>query len=348
MKPIRDSRSGRLGFTIIELLTVMSIIVILMSLLAPALNRVRRYATDVKQRAQFHSIGIGLDTFNADFDGYPDSNAVDDQGYNYCGAMRLAEAMVGQDLKGFNPSSRFEQNGFVGSGSVGGTPKTPTDGMPYPPYNTCGVTVNSACYAENLRLRKMYLELEHANAYLLKDIYDTGTITSATTALSGKPSTVTDGFDPCTFVLCDSYNRVTNRTNGKRIGMPILYYKADQSKLKFPPSGTPPTTMRGGIMGSPDGAYFYTYNCWDNQALIDMGMPWQSSLVVHRLAEQGVTPEGFSITGGNAYPEEFYRIIRDPKVPSGDRPYRADSYILISAGFDGEYGTSDDIYNFGD
>jgi hypothetical protein len=26
----------------------------------------------------------------------------------------------------------------------------------------------------------------------------------------------------------------------------------------------------------------------------------------------------------------------------------ADSYILISAGFDGEYGTSDDVFNFGD
>ncbi len=29
-------------------------------------------------------------------------------------------------------------------------------------------------------------------------------------------------------------------------------------------------------------------------------------------------------------------------------PIRADSYILMSAGFDGEYGTKDDIYNFSD
>jgi hypothetical protein len=28
------------------------------------------------------------------------------------------------------------------------------------------------------------------------------------------------------------------------------------------------------------------------------------------------------------------------------RPYRADTYILISAGYDGEYGTPDDICNF--
>ena len=109
MKPINGNQSRRIGFTIIELLTVMSIIVILISLLAPALNRVRRYATDVKQKAQFHSIAVALDMFNSDFDGYPDSNALDDLGNNYCGAMRLAEALVGQDLKGFNPSSRFER-----------------------------------------------------------------------------------------------------------------------------------------------------------------------------------------------------------------------------------------------
>ena len=30
------------------------------------------------------------------------------------------------------------------------------------------------------------------------------------------------------------------------------------------------------------------------------------------------------------------------------RPYRAESYILISAGYDGVFGTSDDVVNFGE
>ena len=184
MKPINGNQSRRIGFTSIELLTVMSIIVILISLLTPALNRVRRYATDVKQRAQFHAIAVALDMFNAEFDGYPDSNAVDDRGHNYCGAMRLAEAMVGQDLKGFNPTSLFERRGFW---NISDTPM-PWDGMPYPPYDSYGVTTGSATaadgitgtahYNENLRSRKMYLELEHANAYMLKDIYDNTAITT--------------------------------------------------------------------------------------------------------------------------------------------------------------------------
>jgi len=28
------------------------------------------------------------------------------------------------------------------------------------------------------------------------------------------------------------------------------------------------------------------------------------------------------------------------------RPYKPDTFILMSAGFDGEYGTNDDITNF--
>jgi type II secretory pathway pseudopilin PulG len=306
----------------------MSIIVILISLLAPALNRVRRYATDVKQKAQFHSIAVALDMFNADFDGYPDSNGLDDDVLNYCGAMRLAEAMVGQDLKGFNPTSRFERSGF------GSAIPIPTV---YPPQGY----PDTPTYNENIRSRKMYLELEHANAYILSDIYDSATIAAAAAGISVGPSVT--GFDPFTYVLCDSYNRVTNKTTGKKMGMPILYYRADQAKYRFPTIGTSPATMKGTMS---DGAYFYTYNFYDNQALIQMGMPWTSNMYVHHLASTGTTIDGFVI--GNTCPKAFYDIIRDKKVPTGDRPYRANSYILMSAGFDGEYGTSDDIYNFGD
>jgi type II secretory pathway pseudopilin PulG len=319
MKRVSNNQHSGHGFTIIELLTVMSIIIILIGLLVPSLNRVRRYSMDVKQRAQFHSIAIALDLFNAEFNDYPNSDAMDDQAtpQNYCGAMKLCEAMVGQDLKGFNPASRFRRSGF-------GT-ATPTPTI-YPPPDF----PDAATYRENIRSRKMYLQLENANAYLIRDIYDA---TAISTAIF--PGDTATGFDPNTYVLCDSYNRVTHKTTGKKIGTPILYYKADSTKLKHP---RPTDSLVPANMNT-----LYIYNGYDNQAFIDMGLSW--SVRAHPLASGGTTIEGLSITD---WPKKFYDITRDDKISTGDRPVRADSYILMSAGFDGEYGTKDDIYNFGD
>jgi len=106
VKSIAKKTNKKAAFTIIELLTVMSVIVILISLLIPALNRVRRYAKLVTQKNQFHSISVAMGLFNAEEDCYPDSGKEDEDGEPYCGAMKLCEAMMGQDLLGFHPDSR--------------------------------------------------------------------------------------------------------------------------------------------------------------------------------------------------------------------------------------------------
>jgi len=298
VKLIADNSNRKPGFTIVELLTVMSIIIILIGLLVPALNRVRRYAQRVKQKAQFHAISVALDLFNAENEGYPDSNERDDDtpSREYCGAMKFCEAMVGQDLKGFNQKSRFRREAFARPNVVGTTL--------YPAAVDWPTALE---YTDNIKSRKMYLQLENANAYQVKDIYESAAINTA-------------NFDPNTFVLCDVYNRVTNRSTGKKIGMPILYYRADSTKTQH--------------------QYFSTsidqdkniYDSRDNQNLVDLGLPWNPGMA-HPM---GTTPQ------------VFYEKTTNLNIPSGPWPYRQDSYILISAGFDGEYGTSDDDFNFGE
>ena len=280
-------------------------IVILISLLVPALTQVKRYAKGVKQKAQFHSISVALDLYNAQFDSYPESDRLDSDSQAYCGAMKLAEAMMGQDLLGFHPESRFLDDDGTGIDEL--YPDNPPIAQPLPSW-----------YVENLKLRKgPYLQLENANAYKIKSLYGTA------------PADVAP-FDGEKYVLCDVYSRVRlvrdlsdedDELSGKT-GMPILYYRANTAKT-------------GHDFAQVD-ASIYDYR--DNIDLIDLGVPWSG--FDHLIASTGTTSDGVA-----SDPSIFYDKTQNKNIV-GQRPYRADSYILLSAGFDGEYGTPDDIFNF--
>jgi len=214
VKPITTRTSKKAAFTIVELLTVMSIIIILIGLLVPALNMVKQYARRVRQKAQFHSIDVAMELFNNEWDGYPDSDAQDEAGQDYCGALKLCEAMVGQDLMGFHPDSHFRSDCEDGAGNP--LYATPTNGFD-----------PAATDPDNLKVRRTYLQLENVHAYRLWNIYGKGGGTAP--------------FDEDLFVLCDVYNRVRNVDTGRKIGMPILYYRANTSNTMHDPNGTLPT-----------------------------------------------------------------------------------------------------------
>jgi type II secretory pathway pseudopilin PulG len=289
----QSSRKG--AFTIVELLTVMSIIVILIGLLVPALNQVKRYAYEVKQRAQFHSIDAAIELFNSQFDDYPPSGALDPDGAHYCGAMKLCEAMMGRDLMGFHPDATFRASGLSSTGV-----------NLYPPQG-------DPLFQNSRSARKgPYLPLENANAYQLRDLYENvgpfGTGES--------------------FVLCDVFRRVTHRQSGQRVGMPILYYKANTAN-----------TLHD--IDNPDNSQ-NIYNWRDNNELVMLGKPFDPgpTATPHRLWKEDGRPDGY----------RFYMNITNDKMlattTAAVRPYKEDTYILISAGYDGEYGTPDDICNF--
>ncbi|MHC4572071.1 MAG: prepilin-type N-terminal cleavage/methylation domain-containing protein [Planctomycetota bacterium] len=310
MKSVIKKFNKEAAFTIVELLVVMSIIMILMGILLPAFNKAKRYARKVRQTSQFKGIDVGLELYRSDFEGYPPSDGEDAGTDNdYPGAMKLAEAMMGQDLLGIHPSSLFNKEGKDSAGNdlyfnCNRPPKPPT--LPY---------------IENMRLRRgPYLNLENANPYSLLDLYGAGNFGQV-----GGPTC-----DPNRgIVLCDEYKRIRSTTTGKRLGSPILYYKADVSSTLFDYS-------------SDDNARKSIYNYRDNLQLIDVGIAWDLAFA-HPIASNGMTHDNLS-------PEwqKFYEIIRNEKVGVTPRPKMTDTYILISAGYDGLYGTRDDIFNFGD
>lgn len=320
------------GFTIVELLTVMSIIIILMSILMPGLQRTRRYARVVVQRSQFGDISKALELYRNDHqETYPDSGPTDNNNpttpNGYCGAMKLCEALVGQDGMGFDPSSSFQAGTSVYL------------------FNLClqvdpsllsstGSNSNPTLIA-NLRERTKYLDTESIKPVRLEDLYSW--YTDATNGKNyyspqGTFHLSTDAVPPAlssypNSVLTDAFLRTPSHCDGKKVGMPILYYKADTTKIFFDPNYNPNVAPYTNYTTNPS-----IYNFDDNHALTGLGCPWESAYTTHQPMHDN--------------PQLFYKAINNTAITSASRPHNEDTYILMSAGWDGLYGTGDDIYNF--
>ena len=276
------------GLTLVELLVVLSIIALLVGVLIPALNMVQRTARETKQLHQFNTIELALEAFKNDYGDYPPSDGWTTNPsvqLNYCGAQKLAEALLGWDLLGFHPRSDFRANG----------------------RNDAGIYVYDANDTVLFDQRKgPYLELASDNVFKLGN-----------TAYRQGLFMDTGPLVPDTYVICDAFAKQKIKlTNGKSVsaGAPILYYRANTSE-KF---------IRR------------IYNPLDNDAIVQ----------IKELADGPIVNQHPLGMPDNDY-LFFYDYIRDPKIDARDWPYRPDSYILISAGADGLYGTGDDIRNFG-
>lgn len=299
------------GLTMIELLVVLGIIALLIGLLIPALSTVKQIAKETKQKAQFGAIDLALVAFRNDEGDYPPSDGWDyssNSSLNYCGAQKLAEALLGWDLRGFHPNSAWRPDGLDATGGPGS----------YDPAQTRDV--NGDSIPDTFDERKgPYLELATTNAFRL------GNISISKPGLFAN----TGPLAPDTFVLCDVFgrktinvmNQITTETTRYKAGTPILYFKANPSSK---------------YLGVPEVGSIYRIG--DNLELIGLGS------VEEKL--QDVRPHPLYLTDPFSH---FLQEIMDPKVSTVNRmwPYRPDSYILISAGADGLYGTSDDITNFG-
>jgi prepilin-type N-terminal cleavage/methylation domain-containing protein len=303
------------GFTLLEMLTALAIIALMIGLLIPAIGMIQKTAQTVKQKAQFHAIEVSLEAFRTDVGDYPPSSYTRDsvsfpisRGTDgYCGAQKLAEAIVGMDGFGFHSSSQWRSDGRqdINGDYVGDVPLY---------YGATGFdSFTPAQRDTNLKARKgPYLELEKANAVKLNSLYLPGH--EIFSSLAGN-----------TFVLCDMFGQAKNLATGRRTGMPILYFRADTSKTSFLPD---PLTFFPWSTGTTMGAI---YNVNENYSFFRYGIsnhPMMNDLSL------------------------FYQRIKNPNFPGtvvngfrDARPYRAQTFILLSAGPDGLYGTPDDVYN---
>jgi prepilin-type N-terminal cleavage/methylation domain-containing protein len=297
------------GFTLVELLTVLAIVALLVSLLIPSLTMIRNAAKEAKQKSQLTEIGLALTAFRGDYGDYPPSNWMDPTPgpRDYCGAQKLAEALLGWDLVGFHPKSAWRADGF----DAGGGP------LSYDPGKVRDIDADGVPDTFDER-KGPYLEQATANAFKLADLYGP--------ALAASP------LNANTFVICDSFGvkKITIAPGQTaRAGTPILYYRANTaSKILVPTTPLP--------------FYQRIYDVSDNVPLTSQLM----SIADGQAHELGNAAGSYQFFYGNPA-TNVIGYIQDPKVTARPWPYRADSYILISAGADGHYGTADDICNFG-
>lgn len=268
------------GFTIVELLTVIAVLAILVGVLMPALNQAKKMARQTKQKAQLHSIDIGLNVYKNDQGSYPRSHGYysgNDYYYDYCGAQTLNEALFGQDLLGFHPDSEYDYS---------------DPGNLYEPS-----TLDSR--------KGPYLERENISVFKPGDMYS-----DCSTLEHDK------------FLICDvfTYNKTSS---GEKCGKPVLYFRANTS------------ATNAALVPNVGQNYENIYDYTDNMPIIDVDY-----------ANNDITDNKFDDDGSG---ELFYTYITDKKIFDSSgirRPVRPDTFLLISAGYDGLYGTADDICNF--
>jgi len=292
----RGSKRFLTGFTIVELLTAVAIVALLIGILLPALTYVRNTAKETMQKAQLGTIELALTAFKNDYGEYPPSQFEHPTPppCNYCGAQKLAEALLGWDLLGFHPKSAWRADGLDENGGKW-------------TYDPCGVRGDAT-----LNERKgPYLETATARVFRLGDLFSPRS---------------TAPLDPYPFVLCDVFGvkKITLANETVNAGTPILYYRANTSSK---------------TISAPAESYNRIYDYKDNIPLISLGRVTDGA--THPLAQ--VSPY-IVFYGDPTVPTLGY--IQDPRVTAPPWPYRPDSYILISAGVDGLYGTADDITNF--
>ncbi len=303
-------RNKKNGFTLIELLVVISVIAMLVSILSVAQRKVKIVSKNLKQKAAFHAGEVSLELYEKDFGSYPDSALVDGGGTFVTGAQRLAEAFFGRDDRGFNPKSKW-----------------------HPDLDAAGLYDIST-----LKDRKTpYFERKRVGFYTVYDLW--GGSNGASMIYDCGGSTDPTQWSP---VFTDVFkkSRVTLASGeSDKVGMPVLYFKADPTK-QFRIDSTTGLPLDPVTNADSDEYSQWVYNFNDNLPILQL--PWlrdPAALVLH-YPDEDKDPIDEEMT------QVFYEKLTQRQDGNFYKPYNKSTFLLISAGYDGIYGTKDDLTNF--
>ena len=302
--PIPQRRHRRPGFTLVELLIVMGIIVLLMGVLLPAVMHAMKTGRKSRLQADMHTIDMALEAYKSDFGDYPNfpSNISSPSGqwdlYSQRGAELLCRALIGPGPGVLKSRPSPDNSGEDGAGD----PNNPI--LSGPGFRTrIGVDSTGAFVAQG-KVWGPYLSPDKFRVLSLSTVPNVSTVFS---------STQSTGSIDATAVLLDSENHV------------ILYFPANTK--------SPTVNVANGFVintqptaGTPFSP-IPLYNFYDNATVPSDPtgtMPF---------APMSNTPSWFA---------DFAAMLgADPStgaVASGSSSSYTGPYLLWMAGDDGMYG----------
>ena len=333
-----QTTAARRAFTLIELMVVIAIIGLLVAVLLPTFDAVRNNAKKATVTAQFQAIDQGLNLFQnekalggslppsgsdkrdspGDFQiiGNPRLEGGGNEEVRIAGAHLLYHALVGADQLGPPGFRDLDRDGQWWNDT---TNKVGNPGGLYEMDPITGQVVQTRYGSGGFVEDKM-----KERAKSLADLEGNGIALN----LASTPDLAVDEL-----MFVDAWD------------MPILYYRANSYNVRM-------TTNRSNVAGifrqEDNGAITGTENGIVASAGVDFGAG-QVSGRYHAIAlaespDPIVTVEDIQTLPD--YDDSFARFILNGSVTTRPTPVRKESFLLISAGPDGRYGTEDDMTNW--